>query len=87
MFRIWNIRYRCRSGIRIGRPWRIPHSNWDCMLNFDRPYKYSGGGRTGGGIAHTDSKPAVPFPGRAASFAGSGAEADNFSEDMVSDLN
>ena len=57
------------------------------MLNSDRPYKYSGGGRTGGGIAHSGSKPAVPFPGRAASFAGLGAEADNFSEDTVSDLN
>ncbi len=57
------------------------------MLNSDRPYKYSGGGRTGGGIAHSASKPAAPFPGRAASFAGSGAEADNFSEDTVSDLN
>ena len=57
------------------------------MLNSDRPCKYCGGGRTDGGTAHSGSKPAVPFPGRAASFAGSGAEADNFSEDTVSDLN
>jgi hypothetical protein len=53
------------------------------MLDSDRPYKYSDGGCADGGIGHTDSKPGVPIAGRAASFAGSGAEAGSYPVDKV----